>query len=363
MPPPTGTLWRSEPRTLLKHQVYRWYLHCWMGKICQTFRTSTIVDCFAGPGFYEDGPDGSPIVIANTFLEHSRRASFNLLHLMCLEKRPDRRDAPAERLAMLPRLPNLDAPEPRLGSLSDCFPSLNAAAHGDDHGAPVLWILDPFDYSSVPFSLVRRCLAGWRDEVLITWFADELYRFCRDPSKEDAIDAHFGTGDWRQARRVTGESARKEQLLKIYEHSLQSLPGVHTQAFSISSKNESARYSLVLATHSDKGLECFNQTKWRMDKHRGHHISEKRGLSQASLFDDTPDLSPLRVWLEAQAGRALSFGELITRAGRLGFKESHVRDELTRLADQGRAVREVPLDYTASPWPQNSVIRFYAPPT
>jgi hypothetical protein len=51
MPQPTGTLWRSEPRTLLKHQVYRWYLHCWMGKICQTFPTSAIVDGFAGPGF------------------------------------------------------------------------------------------------------------------------------------------------------------------------------------------------------------------------------------------------------------------------------------------------------------------------
>lgn len=66
MPPPTGTLWRSEPRTLLKHQVYRWYLHWWMAKICRRFPASTIVDCFAGPGFYEDGPDGSPIVTAKT---------------------------------------------------------------------------------------------------------------------------------------------------------------------------------------------------------------------------------------------------------------------------------------------------------
>lgn len=47
MPPPTGTLWRSEPRTLLKHQLYRWYLHCWMGKICQKFQSSTIIDSFS----------------------------------------------------------------------------------------------------------------------------------------------------------------------------------------------------------------------------------------------------------------------------------------------------------------------------
>jgi hypothetical protein len=69
-------LWPSQPRTLLKHQVYRQYLHCWMGKICQKFRNSAIVDAFAGPGAYLDGPDGSSVVIAKTFLEHSRLPGF-----------------------------------------------------------------------------------------------------------------------------------------------------------------------------------------------------------------------------------------------------------------------------------------------
>jgi three-Cys-motif partner protein len=363
MPPPSGTLWRSEPRTLLKYQVYQWYLDCWMGKICQKFPASTIVDCFAGPGFYEDGPDGSPIVIANAFLEHSKLTSFNRLRLICLEKRPDRRDALAGRLGGLRHPPKLDLPEPWLGSFSDRVASLRAAAHDGDPGSPVLWILDPFDYSSVPLSIVQACLAGPRDEVLVTWFADELYRFCADSAKEAAIDAHFGTRDWRQARRVSGESGRKEELLRIYQESLRGLPGgVHTQALSISSKNESARYSLVFATHSDKGLECFNQMKWRMDRHRGHHVSEKRGLDQPSLFDDTPDLSELGAWLERQAGKALPFTELTKQAGRLGFKETHLRNELSRLAEEGVAVREAPLGYTASPWPPDSIIRFYAPP-
>jgi hypothetical protein len=85
---------------------------------------------------------------------------------------------------------------------------------------------------------------------------------------------------------------------------------VHTGTFSISSKNESARYSLVFATHSDSGLQCFNQTKWRLNKHRGHHISEKRGLGQPSLLDDAPELSTLRAWLHSQAGKALRFRDL-----------------------------------------------------
>jgi hypothetical protein len=54
----------------------------------------------------------------------------------------------------------------------------------------------------------------------------------------------------------------------------------------------------VFATHSDAGLECFNQVRWRMDPYRGRHVSEKRGLEQPGLFDDTPVLTTLRAWLK-----------------------------------------------------------------
>lgn len=359
---PTETLWNSEPRTLLKHQIYRHYLHCWMGKICQSFRHSAIVDGFAGPGAYRDGPDGSPVVIAKTFLEHSRRARFNQLRLICLERRPDRRDFLAGRVAGLPQTPRLDVQVRAAAGLLDCFPEIRAAAHGSDTGTPVLWILDPFDYSSAPFHLVKACLAAPRDELLVTWFADEIYRFCGDLTKEHAIDQHFGTPSWRRAREIAGESARKEELLRVYRESLESVRDVHTGAFSIASKNETARYSLVFATHSDAGMQCFNDMKWRMDPYRGHHVSERRGLDQPGLFDETPILAPLRTWLESRAGQALNFGELARHAGRLGFREAHLRTELSDMAAEGLAVREEPLDYTKTPWPSGSRIRFYTAP-
>ena len=359
---PTDKLWNSQPRTLLKHQVYRQYLHCWMGKICQKFRNSAIVDGFAGPGIYLDGPDGSSVVIAKTFLEHSRLAAFNRLRLICVEKRPDRRDSLASRMERLPKVPRLNIQLPLAGSIMDRFASVNAAAHGSDTDAPVLWILDPFDISSVPFTLVRACLARPRDEVLLTWFADEIYRFCEDPAKQQALDQHFGPGPWRQALQAHGEAARKENLLATYQDGLRSLPGVHTSAFEIASKNETARYALVFATHSDAGLECFNQVRWRMDPYRGRHVSERRGLEQPGLFDDTPVLTTLRAWLKSLAGQSLDFKDLIREAGRLGFKTTHLRTELTNLAADGLAVREQPLDSTKSPWPDESKIRFYAAP-
>jgi three-Cys-motif partner protein len=357
---PVDTLWKSQPRTLLKHRVYRRYLHCWMGKICQKFRQSAIVDAFAGPGAYLDGPDGSPLVIAKTFLEHSRLPAFNLLRLICLEERPDRRESLETRLGSIAKVPKLDIKVLPPGRALQSFSALGIAARRGDPATPTLWILDPFDISSVPFALVRSCLAGARDELLITWFADEIYRFCQDRSKEAALDRHFGTDSWQKARQVRGESDRKESLLRAYRDSLESLGGVYTGAFSIASKNETARYSIVFATHSDKGLECFNQARWKMDPYRGHHASEQRSTGQLGLFDATPVISPLRAWLESCTGQAMSFEDLARHAGRLGFKESHLRSALSDMAAEGLAVRETPLD-AHTPWPGNSMIHLYPP--
>src|SRR5712691_2114175 len=134
---PQSTMWVSQPRTLLKHHVYRQYLHCWMGKICQKFRDAAIVDAFAGPGAYLDGPQGSPIVIAETFLQHSRRPKFNQLRLICLEKDPSRRDSLKARLDGLPKVPLLGIHVPPAAALLDCVASLRAAAHGNDPSTPV----------------------------------------------------------------------------------------------------------------------------------------------------------------------------------------------------------------------------------
>ncbi|MFC4535281.1 three-Cys-motif partner protein TcmP [Sphaerisporangium dianthi] len=357
---PQPLLWRSEPRTLLKHHLYRQYLYCWMGKICQTFDRAAIVDAFAGPGEYKDGVAGSSIVIAKAYLEHSAHPRFKELALLCLEKRQDRRDHLVEQIDKIPRPAKFKPVVFPPGEAVDSFAELDAFAHHGDPARPTLWILDPFDISSVPFDLVKLCLARPRDEVLITWFADEIFRFCTDTSKHRALDRHFGHAEWRHALQVNGELRRKEALQRAYLTGLESLPGVKAKAFSISSKNASARYSLVFATHSIKGLECFNAARWQMDPMLGKSASEKIPIEQEGLFA-TADVSGLRVWLETLAGKAQQFEQLLEKTISLGFKETHLRATLDEMATEGLAVRERPLDYSRSPWPPGSIIRFYAP--
>ncbi|MFG1832971.1 three-Cys-motif partner protein TcmP [Micromonospora chersina] len=358
MPPPQDTLWRSQPRVLIKHQVYRHYLQCWMGKICRSFEQASIVDAFAGPGQYSDGPDGSPLVIAKTFLEHSAFSQFNTLRFICNEKREDRREHLTRKMKELPPTPKLKFHSPEPAETADTFDVLDALAHsGSRKDIPTLWILDPFNLGGVPFELVRKCLRGSRDEVLITWFADEIYRFCEDPNKANAMTRHFGGDHWKGALSRMGETARKDALLAAYQEGLQAL-GLLTNAVSISSRNETARYSLVFATHNERGLECFNPVKWRLDPVKGSTINENRGMQQTDLFSGLPVVDELRTYLESLEGRAVPFVALAREAQRLGYLEKHLRATLDELAVDGRAVRETPLK-ASTRWPVESVIRFY----
>lgn len=354
MAQPTSTEWPSEPRTLIKHQIYKRYVDCWMGKILQRFPSAGIVDAFAGPGAYSDGPDGSPLVLAKAFLHHSGRTRFHPLRLICNESRADRQGALAARIAELPPDPNLLLDVRPAMEFAGAFGSIDAVAHASGD-APTLWVLDPFNVKSLPLDLVARCLARPRDEVLLTWFADEIYRFCEVPSFQQTLDLHYGNDHWRSALAVTSEHGRKAALMRAYQDSLESLPEVKTGAFSVTSKNATARYSIIFATHSDSGLACWNPVKWGLDPAAGRAASERRAVGQDALWEER---GPLRAALERRVGTPAPFSELRVEAGRLGFLDKQLRATLDELREEGRAVREEPLD-ASSPWPEDCVVRFY----
>jgi three-Cys-motif partner protein len=357
MAQPSSIEWPSEPRTLLKHQIYKQYADCWMGKILQRFPSATIVDAFAGPGAYSDGPDGSPLVIAKAFLGHSGRERFKPLRLICNESRTDRNEALRRRIDGLPAHPSLKLEVLRPAAFDAALPEIEALANRSGEQLPTLWILDPFDIKSLSFDLVKRCLSGPRDEVLVTWFADEIYRFCQAAHFQESLTLHYGGEHWRDALEVSGEHERKEALIRIYQDRIESLPNVKSRSFAIASKNETARYSIVYATHSDAGLACWNPVTWGLDPAAGRTASERRG-AQDALFDER---AQLRTALDALSGTAAPFAELQTLAVRLGFVERQLRSTLDEMMEDGRAIRETPLD-ARSPWPEDCVVRFYEPP-
>jgi three-Cys-motif partner protein len=353
MAQPTSPEWPSEPRVVIKHKIYQLYLECWMAKICQRFRRAVIVDGFAGPGGYTDGVEGSSLVVARTFLNHAALGRFHRLDVLCTEVSPERWERLRARVQTIPRHHCL-----RIFPLREEFVStierVDELLGGDRENVPVLWLLDPFDLKNLPFSTIKRCLANRRDEMLMTWFSDEVFRFCTQANFSAALDRYYGDHAWQAALEVRGEAGRKKALMDAYERNLGalSLKAAHLE---IASKNATARYSIVFATHSKYGLDCWNPVRWKLDPVAGKSVSEKIHPAQGIMFSDT---GPLRAALMPVSAKASTFLELQSIARDCGYTESLLRSVLDELADDGLAVRELPLQ-AHSPWPEESVIRIY----
>jgi three-Cys-motif partner protein len=351
------TVWRSDPHTLVKHLVYRRYLDCWMPKILQSFPGATIVDAFAGPGTYTDGLDGSSIVVAKTFLRHKAYSSFGDLEVLCLEGRSDRVDRLRREVAALGVTPKLKFTIRDAGEFVAEQSSLSAAAHRGDSGRPVLWLLDPFDIKSLPFEKVAACLTGQRDEVIVTFFADEMHRFWTRAGWDGVLDRHFGSDVWRSATVHTSEGTRKEGFVAAYRDVL-ARRGLLTGHFGVRVRNESARYHLVFATHNGSGLVCWNPVAWKLDPFAGTGASAATA-EQPDLFG-VPYLEPLRAALKAHSGTEQPWRSLLTESVQRGFVEKHLREALDGLAEEGLAFRVHPMK-SRTPWPEGCIVRFYAP--
>lgn len=62
MATPTTILWPLDPHSKAKHSVLRNYLDAWLPILGSGSERILFVDGFAGPGEYEGGEEGSPLV-------------------------------------------------------------------------------------------------------------------------------------------------------------------------------------------------------------------------------------------------------------------------------------------------------------
>ena len=62
--------WQIEPHTEAKHDILRYYLGAWFPILATTQRRLIYVDGFAGPGEYQGGEDGSPIIALKVASDH-----------------------------------------------------------------------------------------------------------------------------------------------------------------------------------------------------------------------------------------------------------------------------------------------------
>ncbi len=160
-------VWELEPHTEAKHEIMRRYLGGWFAVLGSWHGRVVFIDGFAGPGRYENGEPGSPVISLSTLLDHNYRdrllARCEFVFLFC---EPDHRRFPtleetieqlkAER-GGLPDKVRVQAIDQRFSDAIDAV--LDELRKQKAELAPTFAFVDPFGIKGIEMSQIAELLS------------------------------------------------------------------------------------------------------------------------------------------------------------------------------------------------------------
>jgi len=289
------TVWPADPHTLAKHRILSNYLKAWMPILANSRNVPDgkppeilFIDGFAGPGVYEGGEDGSPVIALKTALDHSRSFSVPVSFLF-IEQDDERFARLVSALEGLkPRIeesPNVRLLPPYHG---DCGRKLNELldtykAQRRDFG-PALVFLDQFGYSKVPMDLIGRIMSQPRCEVFAYMNWNRLNPYFTDETKWPTITRAFGSEAWKSCLSFKG-GRRDEEFLKSYSEQLRTAgKSDYVWHFAMCGEGDQLLYWLFFCTNNLLGLKEMKKAMFSVDESGGFRFSDGNDPNQLSFF-------------------------------------------------------------------------------
>lgn len=253
----------------IKDHILRAYLRPYLAKICRTGKSVRIADCFAGKGRFEDGKDGSPIIICNAISEQLQRTPTASILGVFIEKKyveDLRRNLREDEHVLI-----LDGDyDDRMGHFIDAYDARkkNLLLYVDPYGTKSLRMAHFKAVANMPFHTV---------EVLVNFNARGFLREgCRllkghilegepiqedyesDVSSPDALDAVAGGSYWRTIiedyYKTHNLHEAEDCLVSHYVAELNQVFGFVVQ-FPVKLKlNHIAKYRMIYGTNHEDGL-------------------------------------------------------------------------------------------------------------
>ncbi|MEX0677787.1 MAG: three-Cys-motif partner protein TcmP [Pirellulales bacterium] len=267
---------KMVPHTAAKHFLLKRYLDAWFPILGKHHARISYIDGFAGPGEYEDGEDGSPILaieaakahVANGTLAPNVNISF-----IFAEAKSEYADHLRSRLNTL-TIPAQFNAGVIPGEFADVIGSiLDQLEKERKQIAPTFAFVDPFGFSGIPFALMTRILAYPRCEVFVNIMVEFINRFLEHPN--DKVVAHFPTtfGTDEVLKIPTQSGDRAKALLSLYKKQLQTKAKFVGQ-FDMHGCKDQKTYSLFFASNSPLGFEKMKEAMWSVDKSEGGKFSD-----------------------------------------------------------------------------------------
>jgi three-Cys-motif partner protein len=340
---PKDTVWPRDGHTGAKHDLLRRYLQAWVPILLRWNARVTYAEGFSGPGVYEAGEPGSPIIALQTFCQYPDALVGREAHIVLVEERQDRADRLTAELAaatqQLVTVPAALRIHPVVAG--DCADVLADALNScDAPGKPMFVVLDSYGGPDIPFTLLQLVARNKSSEVLLTFQPQFLTRHGQRDAHKTKGDAAFGATHWQGV--FDQPSDRKlDYLVDAYKQTLRLAGFDHSLAFEMQDEGGHELW-LLFATSSIKGIEKMKEAMWAVDPVHGVRYRDPRDPDQMLLeIETTPYAVPLeRILLARLANGGQTLDELRDWANlETVYKKGQVLGAVRTLISSGRIVK------------------------
>lgn len=365
---PRETRWKRGGRTEAKHQVLVEYLGAWIPILGQLswVHDLVLIDGFAGPGRYDGGERGSPLLMLDAFEEHRDRDRLEVnAHFFFIEKDEDRVKSLRQEI-----IARGEPPPPEItieiiqGDYAEKFPVVVDSARAHWPNCPIFAFIDPFGADTKP-ELTASLLALPRCEALtfvpIGFFADLF----NAPDMRNTLDLVFGEDTF--ARGTDLEAAdRRKLLVEVMEDRLRESCKWVRAIELVPAGGEGRHHHLFFGTNDKVGLARMKTAMWKLDPVGGVSFVDSTRPDQVVLFETEPNLAPLLAALKENFGdRSFTIEEAsdFTLFETPFLHDSHLKSKTLKPAERKGELEAVdpPSDRRRNTYPEGVRLRFVEP--
>jgi three-Cys-motif partner protein len=209
------------------------------------------LDGFAGPGRYEGGEPGSPLIALESAKTHKARLSKELAFLF-VEERRDRADHLSMEIEKL-ECPGSFKTEVKCGEFAPTLMAiLDEHSKSDLKLAPTFAMIDPFGFAGIPFELMKRLLDNPSCELFVSFMVDSINRWLKHPDKEIRVHIREAFGSDEPFALIEKAGNRVKALTELYSERLKTIARF-VRSFELRDKNDRVVYHLFFASKNSRG--------------------------------------------------------------------------------------------------------------
>jgi three-Cys-motif partner protein len=254
------------------------------------------IDGFAGPGEYEGGEPGSPIIALQAALEQASHIAA--MTFLFVEAREDRIEHLKGQIKKVD-LPAQFRVEYQRGEFKDVVTSvLDRVDARGSRSSPTFAFVDPFGIKGMPMALLHRILSYPKAEVFASFMIDPANRWIDHPEEviRDQVRELLGKDE------LDDEERGFAALRRVYQSQLEQEAN-YVRSFQMLNENSQPIYDLFFGSNHPKGHEKMKEAMWKVDPSGDFRFSDATNPDQLVLFTQEPGKKLLEQIMERYAGQ------------------------------------------------------------